>query len=608
MKQKMQCSGGSCTAGYKSLKSYSDFLTPGQQAACSNVLAYAQTDFGGFPDPYACLQYGFAPDPPYCCAFQFLYTFPNVLFALPKMANAGSVCHNPNFNSNSCQVFGPYSPPSEAGPYTKSFYIACPNAGVIDALTASILGGDSNTQSYGFSLTLQQAYDLVGPYGCYDATPLQQGALYSQTHQVCPNLDLGFSYTSALDAALTQASWSSLSITVPCCARLSQTILTGDSNESCSAQSCFESPQCGELLRSYCSNTINRNDVFCLRWKSWTTNRLFLDNCTTSNNVFPSAGTYPSSMDQAFFSLLDYCAANSVTDPDVCEGLTFAAGLNNNLVFPRVDAITISDIVGEFATAMTIQTLTFSITNRSNIPMKSLTVLTTNTNYTITLQTQTLLPNEKTLVTVSTGLTQALPPDDVYVLSKTLTWVGDSFNVNDDCEAVGTFFPSTNPSSLTVPQNFEYPVADACVSGDEELSFQLFDAGTTTTHFAPVFDSATCASLSDQHSLTLGATVFPSCSCTSPFGCDAGLEGRCHSSTIVSRELSSVRVCNGQGWSTTPMYFADTFSWLPNTLSSLRQDFPIFGGFQVTFGSNPFNFFLTPTLMAFPLTSDLFLE
>lgn len=54
------------------------------------------------------------------------------------------------------------------------------------------------------------------------------------------------------------------------------------------------------------------------------------------------------------------------------------------------------------------------------------------------------------------------------------------------------------------------------------------------------------------------------------------------------------------------MYFADTVSWYVTTTSgaALRQDFPLFGGFQVTYGSNPFNFFLTPTLMVFPLTSD----
>jgi hypothetical protein len=473
---------------------------------------------------------------------------------------------------------------------------------VIDALTASIPGADTNTESYGRGLTLQQAYESVGPFGCYDATPLQNAQLYSQTHQVCPNLDFGISYTSSLDDALTQGSWSALSITVPCCARVSQTNLVGDSNESCSAQACFESPQCAELLRGYCSTSANRNDTFCIRWKSWTTNNLFTENCTVTGNVLPSAGSYPSSMDQAFFSLLDYCGANSVTDPDVCAALTFVPALNNNVLFPRVDAIHISDVVGEFGTSLTIQTVTFSITNRSNISMKSLTALRTNANYTVSFQTQTLQPNEKTVVTVTTGLTEPPPEaNDVYVLSKTITWVGDSFNVNDDCEAVGTFFPFQ--LSLTEPQNTDFPVADACVLGDEQLSYQLFDAGTTTTQFAPVLDSLTCASLSAQHTASLGATPFPSCSCTSIYGCDAGYEGRCNSSTVISRQLSSVRVCSTQGWQTSPVYFADTFSWLPNSLSTLRQDFPIFGGFQVTFGGNPFNFFLTPTLMVFPLTS-----
>jgi hypothetical protein len=56
------------------------------------------------------------------------------------------------------------------------------------------------------------------------------------------------------------------------------------------------------------------------------------------------------------------------------------------------------------------------------------------------------------------------------------------------------------------------------------------------------------------------------------------------------------------------MFFADTFSWLPSpTTSQLRQDFPIFGGFTVGFVGNPYNYFLTPTLMVFPLTSGLFL-
>lgn len=599
--------GGTCTAGYKGLKSFSDFLTPAQVATCNATSIYTWSQQDGFPDPYACVQLAaFYNEPSYCCLFQELYPSPSFLDYAP-LANAGSLCSNPNFSTLSCQSFpDPNWPTSPL--YNKPEYIGCPNAGILDALTASIVPTNPTTASWGSGLSLAQAFAIAGPFGCYDATPVQNAQLYSQTHQVCPDLDFGFSYSAALSTELTQASWSGQSLTVPCCARLSQTIRTGDSGEVCDAQACFSSPQCSELLREHCSVTANQRDVYCTRWKSWTTNRMFTPTaqCTTSGFPFVSAGSFPSSMDQSMFALLDFCSGNSVTDPDLCAGLKF--GLGNNLLFPRVEGVTITDIVPQINSTNTVRTVTFSITNVSNRPFSSLSIFTTNTNYTFTLQTQTLAPTSKTLVTVSTGLSTAVEEaNDLYVVSNTITWVGDSFNVDDNCEAVGTFFPSLLTASLSVPQNTDFPVALQCAAGDTEVSYQLFDAGTTTTALAPVLDSATCASLSAQHSATLGATPFPSCSCTSGLGCAGGFEGGCHSSTVVSRQLSSVRVCSTQGWLLSPMYFADTFSWLPNPTSSantLRQDFPLFGGFQVGFVGNPFNFFLTPTLMVFPLTSN----
>ena len=602
----MNCSappGGTCTSGYKTAQSMSQYLTPAQISGCSQVFTWSV--FNGFPDPSACAAFASDPltnEPAYCCAYAMMYVSnPNQVY--PIETNAGTLCSNPNFSTLSCQTFvDPLFPNGGVYPGTFAKYIGCPNAGIIDALTASIAPPDALTAPWGQGLSLAQAFALVGPYGCYDATPLQNAQLYSQTHQVCPDLDNGFSYSADLSTELTQASWSGLSLTVPCCARLSQTIRTGDSGELCDAQACFASPQCAEVLREHCSATANQRDVYCTRWKSWTTNRLFTANCTTSVNTYSSAGTFPSSMDQSMFSLLDYCSGNSITDPDLCAGLSFAAALNNNLLFPRVDAVHITDIVPQVSTTNSVQTVTFSITNKSNRTFASLTVLNTNSNYAVSLQTQTLPPTSKTVVTVSTTLS-AVPEaaNDLYVLSNTITWVGDSFNANDMCEGVGTFFPSLLTASLSTPQNTDFPEALQCTPGDTELSFQYFDAGTTTTSLPPVYDSATCASLSVQHSATLGATPFPSCSCTSPLGCSGGLEGGCHSSTVISRQLSSVRVCSTQGWLTSPLYFADTVSWgLPRTL---RQDFPIFGGFQVGYVGNPFNFFLTPTLMVFPLTS-----
>lgn len=611
----MNCSstpGGSCTAGYKSAVSFSSALTPAQVTSCTNVFNTFTTGVGMY-DPADCLvqaaggtssYFSGQPFPSYCCNFRQMFSYTVPVDAEPAL-NAGLLCSNPNFSTLSCvnRIDNRYVSGLQN-------VITCSNAGIIDALTASI-PSTNNAPVWGQGLSLAQAFAAAGPYGCYDATPLQNAQLYSQTHQVCPNLDYGFSYSANLSTELTQASWSELSLTVPCCARLSQTNRTGDSGELCDAQACFESPQCAELLRGFCGQTANQRSTYCARWKSWTTTKIFTSPCTLTSSLFPSSGTFPSAMDQSMFSLLDYCAVNSVTDPDLCAALTFAPALKNHLLFPRVDAVHITDIVPQINSTNTVRTVTFSISNASNILFRSLTILTTNTNYTLTLQSSTLFPSSSTLVTVTTALSTAVEEaKDLYVTSDTITWVGDSFNAADDCEVVGTFYPSSLTSSLTKPENSDYPVALSCAPGDTEVSYNLYDAGTTTTTLSPVLDTATCASLSAQHTATLGATVFPSCSCTSSFGCPGGLEGGCNSSTVISRQLSSVRVCSTQGWLTSPMFFADTFSWLPSPTSSqnaLRQDFPIFGGFTVGFVGNPYNFFLTPTLMVFPLTSAQFL-
>ena len=609
----MNCSsppGGSCTSTYKTALSFSSALTPAQVTECTNVFNSFSTGVGMY-DPADCLiQAAGGPSayfvgqtfPTYCCNFKQLYAFSGPVDAEPAL-NAGSFCSNPNFSTLSCvnRIDNRYVSGLQN-------VITCSNAGIIDALTASI-PSTNNAPVWGQGLSLAQAFAVAGPYGCYDATPLQNAQLYSQTHQVCPNLDAGFSYSANLSTELTQASWSGLSLTAACCARQSQTNRTGDSGELCDAQACFQSPQCAEILRDYCNDVSNQRNVSCARWKSWTTSQIFTSPCTLTTSLFPSSGAFPSAMDQSMFSLLDYCAVNSVTDPDLCSALTFAPALGNHLLFPRVDAVHITDIVPQINSTNTVKTVTFSITNASNILFRSLTILTTNTNYTLTLQSATLFPSSSTLVTVSTGLSSFVEDaKDLYVVSNTLTWVGDSFNAADDCEIVGTFHPSLLTSSLSRPQNSDYPVALSCAAGDTEISYTFYDAGTTTTNLPPVFDTATCASLSAQHTATLGATAFPSCSCTSSFGCAGGLEGSCNSSTVISRQLSSVRVCSTQGWLTSPMFFADTFSWLPSpTTSQLRQDFPIFGGFTVGFVGNPYNYFLTPTLMVFPLTSGLFL-
>jgi hypothetical protein len=518
-------------------------------------------------------------------------------------ANAAVLCSNPNFSTLSCQA-------RFDNRYTNDYVVTCSNAGILDALTASIVASTPvGTRSWGQGLSLAQAFAVAGPFGCYDATPLQNANLYSITHQFCPTLDGGISYTTNTAVELNPASWSTLSISVACCARQSQTILTGDSGEECDAQACFQSPQCGEVLRDHCSQTANQRDVFCTRWKSWTTNGMIgvpQNTCVSPGWIsagYPISGTFPSAMDQAMFSLLDYCTANSVTDTDLCAGLSFAPALNNNVLFPRMDAVNISDIVPQYSSSNTVNTVTFSITNVSSRFLRSVTTLQAGSNYTVTIQNPSLYPSSRTAVTVSTAQT-AVSAEEVYVISNTVTWVGDSFNVEDQCEAVGTFFPSQLPASISSPQNIDFPTVNACAAGDEQVSLQFFDAGTTTTSFPPALDSTTCGTLLMMHTDSLGATVFPSCSCTSAFGCSGGLEGGCNSSTIVSRQLSSVRVCSTQGYQSTPIFFMDSITYLTNVVSPFRQDFPLFGGFQAAFTVNPFNFFLTPTLLVFPLTSD----
>lgn len=602
--------GGTCAAGYKSLKSYSDFLTPAESAPCVNVINIGKTN--GWPDPNACLEYTqqFSV-PSYCCSFQDVYVLTNTLPLYDPQPNAGSLCFNPNFASVSCVVEFDQNYPFNSL-YPTPFYIACPNAGIMNALTASIPAPNANTSGWGQGLSLEQAFNVVGPYGCYDATPLQNQNLFDITHQFCPLLDQGISYTNNVTYEWTPSSWTSLSLTVACCARASQTLLTGDSAEQCDGQACFQSPQCGELLRDFCSQTANRDNVYCTRWKAWTTGGMLgvaVNQCTSDAYEaadYPLVGTHPSSMDQAMFSVLDYCSANSLTDPDVCGALSFAPGLNNTLLFPRMDGVVLSDIVPQFSGTPSIQTVTFSITNVSPLLLRSITVLKADPAnlFTVSFQTGTLYPTSKTLVTVTTTQTQAMA-EEVYILGSTTSWVADSFNADDMCENVGTFFATGTSTSPTV---LDYPLVPSCAPGDTEMSFQLTDAGTTTTSFPPVFDSMTCASIGANHTASMGSTPFPSCSCTSPYGCSGGLEGGCESSTIITRQLASSRVCSTQGWSTMPIFFIDSVTWLPTLTAKFRQDFPIFGGFQAGYNPNPFASFLTATLQVFPLTSNEYLQ
>lgn len=611
--------GGTCTSTNKTLPSFSNYLTGTQLTTCSTAYTYSyQTANVGFVDPSFCLQVSNLNPPypisypSYCCNAQQIYTTPTFSNPTYKPAvNAGKYCEDPNFSIDDCTlVLDPEYPGNEI--FTgKQYYWSCPNSGILDALTHTITG-TGTTQSWGFGYNSNTAFELAGPYGCYDATSQQSQNLYNIRKQFCPNLDAGYSYSANIADSLNPASWTALSITAACCARSNQTSISDDSGNKCDFTACFQSPQCGQILRDYCSVTTNQRPLQsnasnypCTRFKSWTSLNLFNQNVTstTFGASYPANGSYPFTMDQAFFALLTYCSDTQYQDPEFCGALIESDVLNNHLLFPRIDTLQISGVLSQINNSFTQQTISFSITNRSNILLKSLTVIPTSSSFTIAFGTQSLYPGSSTNVTISTTLS-SLAYDETYEVEESINWVSDSYNANDDCSYVGTYFLD---SSITEPLETDFPPFPSCGAGDLAIGSYTNVGELVEVPLAKL--STDCVFKLQAFDESYGSTLYPGCVCPSESVCVGGLDGSCETKSLLTRELVSGLVCaTNPGWNLTGMYFIDSITWLTNILDTTRQDFPLFGGFVVGMQPNPFNYFLTPTLVAFPLTSNNFVN
>ena len=599
--------GGTCTSGYKSLLSFSDYLTSAEAAECNNLFTFSQ--LVGIVDPGFCLNLDKRIPPLitnnyFCCNGRQLYLGTGSSQDYRALPNGGLYCQNPNFNLNNCtKTFNT----GGQGIYpTKQYFWACPNAGIIDALVNSI-SGDATTEGWGFGFDSSTAFSLVGPYGCYDALPDQNENLYKIRQQFCPDLDAGYSYSENIMLSFTPSSWSNLSLTAACCARANQASISGDSGEKCDFMACFQSPQCGEILRDFCASVSNQRGSVCARFKSWTSVNLFNENAasTTFTTVYPAFGSYPSSMDQAFFSLLSYCSTTQYDDIEFCGAIVNTNVLDNHLLFPRIDTIYLSDVIPSFYTSLTNQTVSFSITNRSNILLKSLTVIQATTSaYTVSFATRTLYPGSSTNVTVTTTLS-SLNYSNIYEVETSDNWVSDSFNANDDCTYEGSYFLT---GSMTEPTERDFPALASCNSGDVQIGTYQNVGETTLVPLLKASPDDDCLQQLEAFDASLGFSTYPGCACPDDKECVGGFNGECEQKSLLTRELTSGLVCAANdGWELTGMYFIDSITWLTNINDTTRQDFPVFGGFAVGMQPNPFNYFLTPNLIVFPLTSNNYL-
>ena len=627
----MQCNGSTCTAVLKDLSSYSD-------SACTNVASY------NFQDARDCISYWINPTVGNSGeSFRTIWhngsNFNNGTFSVGCCAYLAQYCENPN-----CSIPSSGCKPSGCSVQAQGQYqrVVCPSMGGLSALTLSDWSFSGLTQpdsggTYGVSV--QSATELLKS-ACYDANPVQQIYLHSLTARFCPNLNINqYSYSGPLEDAFNRANWNNeaqalntlsskqVFITSECCVRPDQTNLSPSqlpvpSNEAqCHMMTCFESPICAELMKAECSSVSNDGVVWpnkavkrgqhesnCDRWALWTAQRLSNDGAGGSIVTAPSSagqisrsGSVPASMDQHWFSLLDYCS--TVTDPMTCEGLDILSGA---LLLPRLQSVDSSQIFADVAAVGSsgLFTLSFSITNRGK-PLSALSVFNPQpTNFQVDFGKTTLATGEQTVVTVVALNPNAETAGTTYVMSNTGgNQTVSCYNCNYDCSMLNTV---TSPGAEYIPFPDQYPVAPSCFSGDSPG-----ETWTSHTSISFLFEgkaksSTFCSAEQVKYYFPcFGHCVWPGCQCTAEaFNCVGGYDGGCDVRYAYSGTLTSFRSCTSFAASETLFYFYDAS--YSNIFDQQRRDFPVLGGFSAGVVRNPADIsLLSYSLFVLPLSSGV---
>jgi len=562
--------------------------------------------------------------PQSCCHFYELYQ--------PAVQKNGLFCTNPSFS------FAVNTPGASCYSYQSNgqTLTACPTAGIIDALSKRFSGADYN---WGYGFDPHTAYYRMP--ACFDETPAQQLGLYTLTQQFCPNLPGTFSYTSDLQFlyntdSIYNNTYSNGNV-IDCCLRDNQAdpILPNkpSTENKCHMMLCHESPVCSFFLRDFCS-FYGPDDPNCAKWLSYSANDA--TSVIPGSISIPASGANPASVDQALFTVLDYCS--SKTNDLRCDAIL---ALGGGLLFPRLDSLHLSDFVTQLAipnpkyvsdrpelyplyipNTATFQTVTFQITNLSNVIISSLSVYQTSPFYTVSFANQTILPMQSTNCTVTTTLTQN---DDTlfYQFSRTDIAITDGYNLDNACQLLGIFNQNHGASDATTHSKVPdyYYAMPACANGDNQVgplvSFTTDFTFSTESAAKTVFPCGNWNCV--PWALDWKHQFYPGCiheceidseNCKSGGNgifnpqCDV-FRGECAPKKKIFTTVTTLKTCSTQKYGNHPFYFYDSNRVdLTDPTNINRQDYSVLGGFAASIENNFMDLsFSTKHLIVLPLSN-----
>lgn len=635
-----------------------------------------------------------------CCSFPAMYSTNSAGLFPPDVVDTCVATDGFAVNTANCgfsyDFFGKLVTTSGVIPgldvYTPNQRVFCGynlKPGIIDALVAPFvqITVGTNTGYWGVGLPTSTAFANTRRQ-CYDGTAQQQLILYQLTHLMCPDLSMEYSYSGPIEAAIKGQNalypandpdfgaypeygffnW-------PCCSLFGEPVPMfnigggpGGSILNCSAYACPSSPLCQKIIYESLSNQA-----------TWDTTPIgpvgpgnpFEDMPAYSNAVFANlnqttsvvptdwisvasysdSGAVPSAVDTVQFALQQYCKTHP-GDSITCAAILDPLALNGGLLFPRLSVIDVDLLTPQYTNALqngVFQTLTFSITNQSNILLQSLSVLTlANTDvYSVQILNPTLAPGASSGVVFSTILTGPETGQAIYtVLSNTKLFDSDYFNrARDNCGDSSGVYPQINggpgctvavgsdnnrlPSSCIFTQPTEpiasnFPNFPLCsLDADDPIGtrWRSITASVTYNRRAPLYSKEACEAINVGYYADGGLSPYATwdngfwnCDCASasyPWECSvAGPVNSCAHSLWYEWGLSSFVSCtttgDSQEWK--GFYFVDSITWADAT-DKTRRDYPILGGFAGLMARNPVELSLvTSQLLAFPLTNPFYMN